>query len=340
MRSTRPLNLGLVGAGRMGRLHAENITRRIPQVRLHAVADVNTEVARLCAALGPDCQSLPHHLEMLEDPNLDAVVICSATDTHAQIIQDAARAGKHIFCEKPIALNLADTDAALSAVKQAGVKLQLGFNRRFDATFRRVYEARASGEIGEPHLLHIISRDPAPPPLEYVKTSGGIFLDMTIHDFDMARYLVGAEVDEVYARANVLIQPGIGELGDFDTAVVMLNFANGALGTIENSRKAVYGYDQRVELLGSRGGVSTDNHFPNAVTVSTASLVRRDLPLNFFIERYISSYFHELNAFVDAVLDDTPVPVTGDDGRMALVLGLAAKQSAHEQRPVRVSEIG
>ena len=333
------LNIGLIGAGRMGRLHAENIARRIPNARLHAVADVNEQAAQVCASLHGECQCVSNHLQMLDDARLDAVVICSATDTHSQIIQDAARAGKHIFCEKPIALTLQETDAALRAVRDAGVKLQLGFNRRFDATFRRVFDARASGEIGEPHLLHIISRDPAPPPLEYVKTSGGIFLDMTIHDFDMARFLMGAEVEQVYARANVLIQPAIGEAGDYDTAIVMLNFANGALGTIENSRQAVYGYDQRVELLGSRGGVSTENHFPNAVTVSTANFVQRDLPLNFFLERYITSYFHEMNAFVNAVLDDAPVPVSGDDGRMALVLGLAAKKSVQENRPVRVAEI-
>mgnify|MGYP000064711822 FL=1 len=335
----RILNIGLVGAGRMGRLHAENIARRIPNARLHSVADVNEQAARLCASLHGECECVSTHLEMLDDPRLDAVVICSATDTHSQIIQDAARAGKHIFCEKPVALTLAETDAALCAVRDANVKLQLGFNRRFDATFRRVYDARASGEIGEPHLLHIISRDPAPPPLEYVKTSGGIFLDMTIHDFDMARFLLGAEVEQVYARANVLIQPAIGELGDYDTAMVMLNFTNGALATIENSRQAVYGYDQRVELLGSRGGVSSENHFPNAVTISNANFVRRDLPLNFFLERYITSYFHEMNAFVDAVLDDTPVPVSGDDGRIALVLGLAAKKSIEENCPVRVDEI-
>jgi myo-inositol 2-dehydrogenase/D-chiro-inositol 1-dehydrogenase len=333
------LNLGLIGAGRMGRIHAENIARRIPRTRLYAVADVNPDALRVCASLAGECRSAPDYTELLQDSNVGAVVICSGTDTHAQIIEDAARAGKHIFCEKPIALNLRDTDSALYAVKQAGVKLQIGFNRRFDATFRRVYDARAGGEVGEPHLLHIISRDPAPPPLDYVTRSGGIFLDMTIHDFDMARYLVGSEVEQVYARANVLIHPGIGELGDYDTAVVMLTFANGALGTIENSRKAVYGYDQRVELLGNRGGVSTENHYPNEVTISHGQFVQRDLPLNFFIERYISSYFHEMNNFVDAVLNDSPVPVSGEDARMALVLGLAANKSVQEGRPVRVQEI-
>lgn len=333
------LNVGLIGAGRMGRLHAEHLARHIPRARLHAVADIVPQVAQECAALSGDCRVMSDHAEMFADPQLDAVVICTATDTHAQIMQDAARAGKHIFCEKPIALNLEATDTALAVVKASGVKLQLGFNRRFDPTFRRVRAARASGEIGEPHLLHIISRDPSPPPLSYLKTSGGIFLDMTIHDFDMARYLIGAEVDQVYARANVLIQPEIAGIGDSDTAVVVLNFANGALGTIENSRQAVYGYDQRVELLGSRGGVSVDNHFPNAVTISSDSAVRRDLPFHFFIERYTAAYLDEMNEFVNAVLDGTPVPVGGEDGRMALVLGLAATKSAREGRPVNVREI-
>jgi myo-inositol 2-dehydrogenase/D-chiro-inositol 1-dehydrogenase len=332
------LNLGLIGAGRMGRLHAENIARRTPRAQLYAVADVIPEVASACAAMA-GCNCTADWRELIADPQLDAVVICTATETHSAIIQAAAKAGKHIFCEKPIALNLADTDAALAAVNAAGVKLQIGFNRRFDTTFQRVYEARSSGEIGEPQLLHIISRDPAPPPLDYVRTSGGIFLDMTIHDFDMARHLIGADVKEVYARGDVLFHSGIGELGDFDTAVVMLTFVNGALGTIENSRKAVYGYDQRVELLGSRGAVSTENHYPNQVTISHARFVQRDLPLNFFLERYVSSYLDEMNAFVSAVLNDTPVRVSGEDARAALALGLAANKSIKEARPVQVSEI-
>ncbi len=336
----RILNIGLIGAGRMGRLHAKNIANQLSGTRLHAVADVVPEAARLCAEQNAGCLVSPDYREMLADPALDAVVICSGTHTHAEIIRDAAYAGKHIFCEKPIALTLADTDMALAAVQAAGVKLQLGFNRRFDPTMRRVYQARASGEIGAPQLLHIISRDPAPPPIAYIKTSGGIFLDMTIHDFDMARYIVGSEVQEVYARGNVLFDREIGLTGDFDTAVVMLNFANGALGTIENSRQAVYGYDQRLELLGGRGGVSAQNHFPNQVTISHAQFVRRDPPLNFFLERYVGSYLSEMTGFVDAIIDNTPVPVTGQDGRMALVLGLAATTSAREHRPVRVDEIG
>lgn len=323
----------------MGKLHAENLAHRVPRARLYAVADVVPDVLQQCADQY-NCRVTADYTEILADPAVDAVVICTATPTHAQIIRDAAAAGKHIFCEKPIALNLADTDSALAAAQAAGVKLQLGFNRRFDSTFRRVYQARASGEIGEPHLLHMISRDPAPPSLDYIKSSGGIFLDMTIHDFDMSRHLVGSEVNEVFARGNVLFHQGIGESGDYDTAVVVLHFENGALGTIENSRQAVYGYDQRVELLGSRGGVSTENHFPNQVTISHGQFVQRDLPLNFFLERYVNSYLSEMNDFADAVLDDAPVPVTGEDGRKALVLGLAATKSARENRPVRTSEIG
>lgn len=334
------LNIGLIGAGRMGSLHAENLAHHLRRTRLYAVTDVLPEAARVCAAENGSCLALSDYREMLADPALDAIVICSGTHTHAEIIRDAAHAGKHIFCEKPIALTLADTDMALAAVQAAGVKLQIGFNRRFDSTMRRAFQARASGEIGVPQLLHIISRDPAPPPIEYIRNSGGIFVDMTIHDFDMARYIVGSEVQEVYARGNVLFHRGIGETGDYDTAVTVLYFENGALGTIENSRQAVYGYDQRLELLGSRGGASVQNHFANHVTISHGQFVQRDLPLNFFLERYVASYLAEMTAFADAVLDDTPVPVTGGDGRMALVLGLAATKSAREHRPVRVDEIG
>lgn len=339
MASASNLKIGLIGAGRMGRLHAENLTARIPGAQLYAVADVVIEAAQACAALSGARLVTADYRELLADPAVDAVLISSGTAAHAQIIADAARAGKHIFCEKPVALTLAETDAALDAVREAGVTLQLGFNRRFDPTFRRAHDARASGEIGEPHLLHIISRDPAPPPPAYVATSGGIFLDMTIHDFDMARYLVGSEVEQVYARGSVLIDPAIGALGDRDTAVVVLEFNNGVLGTIENSRRAVYGYDQRVELLGSKGGVSTANHFPNAATISTAQSVGRDLPLNFFLERYRESYAQELREFIEAVRQGKPAPVSGEDGRMALVLALAATESAGLGRPVRVSEV-
>src|SRR5207253_2609365 len=262
--------------------------------------------------------------------------ICSSTSTHARIIEEAAQAGKHIFCEKPIALDLPSIDQALDAVERLGVKLQIGFNRRFDTNYRRVRQAVEQGEIGQPLVLYIASRDPEPPPIEYIRVSGGIFLDMAIHDFDMARYLVDSEVEEVFAQANAIGDPAIAEAGDVENAVVMLRFANGVIGTISNSRHAVYGYDQRVELLGSAGAISTENNYPNTAIISDARGVRRDLPLYFFVERYTESFIIEMMAFVDAVLRDEPVPVDGNDGRVPVVIALAANRSLVEHRPVRL----
>ncbi len=333
------LKIGLIGAGRIGRMHAEHLTMRVPSAELVMVADVLEENARQCAKrYGIPFATQDYHA-VLARPDIEAVAICSSTDTHARIIEEAAQAGKHIFCEKPIALDLATIDRALDAVKHAGVKLQLGFNRRFDASYRRVRQAIEQGETGDLHQLHIISRDPAPPPIEYIRSSGGLFLDMTIHDFDMARFLIGSEVDEIFAMAGVMVDPAIGEAGDVDTAIVMLHFNNGVIGTIENSRCAAYGYDQRVEVLGSAGAVWTENNYPNTAIISDSRSIRRDLPLHFYIERYTESYITEMEAFVDAVLHDKPVPVTGYDGRMAVVLGLAAKKSWSEHRPVQLSEI-
>jgi myo-inositol 2-dehydrogenase/D-chiro-inositol 1-dehydrogenase len=333
------LNLGLIGAGRIGQVHAENVSRRIPLANLAAVADVNEDAAKRCAQLYGIPKVTRDYRAILEDPEVQAVLICSATDTHAQIIEEAAAAGKHIFCEKPIALSLATIDRALAAVERAGVKLFIGFNRRFDANFQRVHHAINQGEIGQPELLHLISRDPSPPPIAYIKVSGGIFADMMIHDFDMARFLIGSEVEEVYVAGGVMVDPAIGEAGDLDTAVVVLRFANGVIGTIENSRRAVYGYDQRVEVLGSAGAIRIDNNYPNTAIISDAQNVRRDLPLNFFMERYTEAYATEMQAFVEAVLHDRPVPVTGHDGRAPVAIALAARRSCDERRPVRVSEV-
>ncbi|MCX5759666.1 MAG: inositol 2-dehydrogenase [Candidatus Hydrogenedentes bacterium] len=334
--SNECLNVGLIGVGRIGKLHAEHLAYRLPGVRLKTIADVNAGAAQACATrLGVPVVSSDYHA-ILEDRDIQAVVICSPTNTHAQIVVEAAGAGKHIFCEKPIDLALDRVDQALAAVGQAGVRLQLGFNRRFDANFARVRRAIASGEVGTLRFVHIVSRDPAPPPIEYVKVSGGIFMDMTIHDFDMARFLVGDEVEEVYVSGGVMVDPAIGEVGDIDTALTVLRFRSGVIGTIDNCRQAVYGYDQRVEAFGSKGSIQTDNNYANSAIIASGQSVGRDLPLNFFMERYTESFLAEMRAFVDAVLNGKPVPVTGEDARKAMLIGLAARRSYETKRPEHV----
>jgi myo-inositol 2-dehydrogenase/D-chiro-inositol 1-dehydrogenase len=307
--------------------------------RLSAVSDIRREEAERCAsALGvPRCHE--DYRRILEDGDIDAVVVCSSTDTHARIIGEAAGAGKHIFCEKPIALDVDRIDEALARVAAAGVKLQIGFNRRFDANFSRIRELVREGAVGDPHILKITSRDPSPPPIEYVKVSGGLFLDMMIHDFDMARFMIGAEVEELFAYGGVRIDPEIGAAGDVDTALVSLKFTNGVFGIIDNSRQAVYGYDQRVEVFGSAGMVSTENNTPNRVTLSTADAVSEDLPLNFFMERYTDSYIREMDTFVQCILRDETLPVTGIDGKIPVVLGQAAKRSFESGKPARLTPI-
>jgi myo-inositol 2-dehydrogenase/D-chiro-inositol 1-dehydrogenase len=337
--STKQLRVGIIGAGRIGKVHAETLAFRLPEARTLAIADVNREAAEAVAARCGIPTVAESSEEIFANPEIEAVLICSSTNTHADLIIQAAQAGKHIFCEKPIAHSLSRIDGALEAVEQAGVKLQIGFNRRFDANFARVRQAVESGEIGTPRIMHIISRDPAPPPLSYIRGSGGMFMDMTIHDFDMARFLIGDEVEEVYTAGAVMVDPEIGEAGDLDTALIVLRFKNGIIGTIDNSRQAAYGYDQRVEILGSRGSIATENRYPNQAVVSTATEVRKDLPLNFFMDRYTESYAGEVRAFVQAVREDRPTPVSGADGLVAVVMGLAARKSYDEHRPVRLDEL-
>ncbi len=335
---TGKVRVGIVGTGRIGRVHTQTVRQRIPEAEVVAVTDINLAAAQQCAADFGIPTVAPNFGALLDDPSIDAVLICSATDTHAPYIIQAANAGKHIFCEKPIAADLAAIDSALAAVSKAGVKLMIGFNRRFDSNHSRIKQAIESGEIGTPQLLHIISRDPSPPPVSYVKVSGGMFFDMTIHDFDMARFLLG-DVSEVYAVGGVMVDPAIGEAGDIDTAVITLKFANGAIGTIDNSRQAVYGYDQRVEVFGSKGSASSGNLYADAVIISTASSVYRGLPLNFFMDRYIPSYQLEVTQFIHSVLNNTETPVTGADGRAPVVIAKGAIKSLHENRPVKLSEI-
>ncbi len=338
MDNMNKIRVGIIGAGRIGRVHARTVSNSPTAIPI-AITDINRaaaeEVARL-HGIGHVAEDSDH---IFSSPDIDAVLICSATDTHARLITQAAEAGKHIFCEKPIDYDLARIDSALEAVKRAGVKLQVGFNRRFDANFSRVRKAIKTGEIGKPRLLHIVSRDPAPPPISYIKVSGGMFFDMTIHDFDMARFLMDEEVEEIYAAAGVMVDPEIGKAGDVDTAVITLKFKSGVIGTIDNSREAVYGYDQRVEVLGSKGSITTGNCFPNQAVISTGTEVRRDLPLNFFMERYADSFTTELQSFITAVVEDRPPVVTGADGRAPVLMAMAALQSSKEGRPVNLETL-
>jgi myo-inositol 2-dehydrogenase / D-chiro-inositol 1-dehydrogenase len=326
---TATVRVGVIGVGRIGRLHAELLARQVPGAALAATHDANPS-----ASDGVGGRRHASVEELLDDPAVDAVAICSSTDTHADLIVAAARAGKAIFCEKPISLDLAEVDRALKAVDAAGVPFQIGFNRRFDPGHQAVRDAVARGDVGDPHLVRISSRDPAPPPMDYVRVSGGIFLDMTIHDFDMARYVTGTEVVEVFARGAVRVDEAFADAGDVDTALVTLVHEDGCLTAIDNSRQAVYGYDQRVEVFGSRGMAASENPMAHAAIVRTAGGGGTAPLPYFFLERYVPSYVREWEAFVAAVRDGTPAPVSGADARATLVIGLAAGRSLDEGRPV------
>ena len=330
------ITISILGTGRIGKMHAELIDCQVPGLDLVSVYDIYSEGAQdLADELG--CVRAGSVEEVMSS-DVDAVAICTSTDTHVDLVVAAAEAGKAIFLEKPISLNLEEVDRALAAVESAGVPLQIGFNRRFDAAHAAVREAVVNGSVGDVHMVRITSRDPAPPPIEYVKVSGGIFNDMTIHDFDMARFVTGSEVAEVYATAAVRIDPAIGEAGDVDTAVVILTHENQAITTIDNSRQAVYGYDQRVEVFGSAGMAVSENprnhttevHGPDGTTLAT-------IPY-FFLDRYIPSYLAEWSGFLEGLASGT-MPVTGLDGRAPLAIGMAAALSVKENRPVKLSEI-
>lgn len=335
----KKIKVGVIGAGRIGKVHTETIVQSIPEAEVIAIADVNLPEAEALSKRFGILNCSTNYKDILNNKDVEAVLICSPTNTHAQYIVEAAQAGKHIFCEKPIDLDLTTIQNALKVVDESGVKLMLGFNRRFDSNFKKIKEMVVAGKIGEPHILKITSRDPAPPPAEYVAVSGGMFLDMTIHDFDMARYIVGSEVEEVFVTAGVMVDPKIGEAGDVDTAVITLKFANGAMGVIDNSRKAVYGYDQRVEIFGSKGMIKVDNNAPDNHEYYSENGVHASLPLNFFMDRYIEAYANEIKEFCEAVLEDKVISVGGKDGLLAVAIGLAAKKSVQEKRPVKVKEI-
>jgi myo-inositol 2-dehydrogenase/D-chiro-inositol 1-dehydrogenase len=333
----KKLRIGIIGAGRIGKLHANNLVSRVPGASLAAVSDVYEPAAKeLAEKLNIPKYTSDYH-DILKDANIDAVFICSSTDTHSPISIEAAKAGKHIFCEKPIDHDLDKIRAVLEEVKKAGVKYQVGFNRRFDRNFKHVHEVVQSGGIGDVQIVKVTSRDPEAPPLSYVKVSGGIFVDMTIHDFDMVRYLSGSEVEEVSAFGACLVNPEIGEAGDVDTCIITLKFANGALGVIDNSRQAVYGYDQRIEVFGSKGCITADNETPNNTTLYTKDAVTKEKPLWFFLERYNEAFITEECAFVDSCLNDKDTVVGAFDGLQPVLIAIAAKESCEKGGvPVKV----
>jgi myo-inositol 2-dehydrogenase/D-chiro-inositol 1-dehydrogenase len=328
------LDIALIGAGRIGQIHGRNIARH-PGARLRWVTDVNAEAAaKLAGEFG--AESGTDAAKAIQDPTVKAVAICSPTDTHADLIELAAKAGKAIFCEKPIDLSLARVDHCLETVKKAGVTMMIGFNRRFDANFAAVHEGIRSGKIGKLETLIITSRDPGPPPISYIKQSGGLFRDMMIHDFDMARWLLGEAPVEVYAAASNLVDPEIGKAGDIDTALVVLKTRSGCIAQISNSRRAVYGYDQRIEAFGSKGMLQAGNQTATTVSFTGEPGVVGEKPLHFFLERYEAAYRSELQHFVDCCLGKAQPQTSIEDGRNALALAEAAVQSWQSGQPVKL----
>ncbi|HCT91724.1 MAG TPA: inositol 2-dehydrogenase [Lachnospiraceae bacterium] len=335
------VTVGIIGAGRIGKVHVESISTKVANARIKMLADpfIREETAQWAKKMGV-AHVTKDYREVLADPEIDAVLICSSTDTHSPISVEAIRAGKHVFCEKPIDHDVAKIREVMSALEEHPVKYQVGFNRRFDHNFAAVRAAVDAGKIGEIHIVKVTSRDPEPPGMEYVKVSGGMFLDMTIHDFDMVRYLTGCNATEVYVEAAVLVDPAIGEAGDVDTAVITLKMENGAIAVIDNSRKAAYGYDQRVEVFGSRGMAAVSNDTASSAVISSAEGVTGEKPLHFFLERYMDAYAKELQYFVDAIENGTDTPLGVVDGLEPVRMGLAAKKSLAEHRPVKIAEIG
>ena len=328
------LHFAQFGAGRIGAIHAANLAAS-GRARLAHVVDVHAPAAAALAA--KHGATVSDTATALADPKVGAVIIASSTDTHADLVIAAARAGKAIFCEKPIDLSLARVDACLDAVAKAGVPMLVGFNRRFDPSFAELHRRIGAGAIGAVEQVVITSRDPGPPPVSYIKVSGGLFRDMTIHDFDMARWMLGEEPTEVFAYGATLVDPAIGQAGDIDSAMVLLKTASGRMAHINNSRRASYGYDQRVEVHGSAGRLIAGNRTPTTVELADANAVAADKPLHFFLERYADAYRIELNAFLDAVANGTKMPVGAEDGRQALVLADAAVESLRTGRPVKVA---
>lgn len=334
------INVGIIGAGRIGKVHTESICNYVRNAKIRTVADpcMNENTRRWLLSMGVERTVQDYH-EILNDPEIDAVLICSSTNTHAPISLEAIAAGKHVFCEKPIDHDLTKIKRVVKALKGSGVKYQVGFNRRHDHNFAAVKQAILDGKVGDAHIIKITSRDPEPPSAEYAAVSGGMFLDMTIHDFDMVRYLAGCDAEEIYVQSAVLVDPAIGEAGDVDTAVITLKMENGAIAVIDNSRRAAYGYDQRAEVFGSKGMAATANDTQSSMVLSNADGVTGEKPLYFFLERYMQSFATEVKGFISAIENDTDTLVGVEDGLKSVLMGIAAQKSVLEHRPVKLSEI-
>lgn len=334
------IKVGIIGAGRIGKVHITSIATRVKDAVVKSVADpfMNDETAAWAKAMGAQVVTKDYK-EILADPEITAVLICSSTDTHSPISVEAIKAGKHVFCEKPIDHDIEKIQQVIEALEGTNLKYQVGFNRRFDHNYEAVQRAVAEGKIGKPEIIKITSRDPEPPSIDYVKVSGGMFLDMTIHDFDMARFLAGCDAEEVYVQGANLVDPAIGEAGDVDTAVITMKMENGAIVVIDNSRRSAYGYDQRAEVFGSEGMVACENDSQSKAVLSNADGVTAEKPLFFFLERYMDAYGKEVSLFIDAIVNDKEAPLNVYDGLKPVLMGLAAKKSYEEHRPVKISEI-
>lgn len=330
------VRFGLLGAGRIGKVHAKAVTSN-SKARLVAVADaVEASASDLAGLYGAEVRSIE---QILKTSDIDAVVICTPTDTHADLIEQFSRAGKAIFCEKPIDLDVERVKTCLQVVDAEGATLMVGFNRRFDPHFMAVKDVISRGEIGQVEMVTIVSRDPGAPPIDYIKRSGGIFRDMTIHDFDMARFLLGEEIETVTAQASVLTDKAISEAGDFDSVSVMLATASGKHATISNSRRATYGYDQRIEVHGSKGSVAAENQRPLSIEMANARGYTRPPLHDFFMTRYTEAYAREIATFIDAVESKAPASPSGLDGLISLALADAALRSVQEGRGIKMSEV-
>ncbi|MBT5506165.1 MAG: inositol 2-dehydrogenase [Flammeovirgaceae bacterium] len=334
----KQIKIGIIGIGRMGQIHLDNLIQKFSEVEVVAISDINVEV-RQWAAKYNISKFYSDYQDLISNQQVNTVVICSPTNQHAENIIAAAQAGKNIFCEKPMDLSMQTAMRVLQIVEKTGVKFMLGFNRRFDPNFMKIKSLIDEGKVGEPQIVKITSRDPAPPPIDYIKSSGGMFLDMTIHDFDMARFMVNSEVKSIFAVGRNLIDPEIGIAGDIDTAVVTITFESGAIATIDNSRQAVYGYDQRVEVFGSEGMAGTENNKSDNHYYYNKKGQSESLPLYFFMDRYILSYFNEIKAFIDCIVHDEVPKVGGQDGLISLAMGWAANTSMQENRVVMLKEM-